>query len=80
MSKPTIVVVGGGAGGLELVTRLGRRLGKKGKADVVLVAVTVLSTSIVMNTLAASVVQQSTLRPATSTDTIRIVNMKMRLS
>ncbi|MBN8413323.1 NAD(P)/FAD-dependent oxidoreductase [Halomonas denitrificans] len=37
MSKPTIVVVGGGAGGLELVTRLGRRLGKKGKADVVLV-------------------------------------------
>ena len=32
MSKPTIVVVGGGAGGLELVTRLGRRLGKKNKA------------------------------------------------
>ncbi|MAY71832.1 MAG: FAD-dependent oxidoreductase [Halomonas sp.] len=37
MSKPTIVVVGGGAGGLELVTRLGRRLGKKNKADIVLV-------------------------------------------
>ncbi|MBR9879784.1 MAG: FAD-dependent oxidoreductase, partial [Gammaproteobacteria bacterium] len=37
MSKPTIVVVGGGAGGLELVTRLGRRLGKKDKADIVLV-------------------------------------------
>ncbi|MGQ7249772.1 NAD(P)/FAD-dependent oxidoreductase [Halomonas sp. V046] len=37
MSKPRIVVIGGGAGGLELVTRLGRRLGKKGKADVVLV-------------------------------------------
>ncbi|QEM81031.1 NAD(P)/FAD-dependent oxidoreductase [Halomonas binhaiensis] len=37
MSKPTIVVVGGGAGGLELVTRLGRKLGKKDKADIVLV-------------------------------------------
>ncbi|RUO37145.1 FAD-dependent oxidoreductase [Aliidiomarina taiwanensis] len=32
-----IVVVGGGAGGLELVTRLGRKLGKKGKAQVTLV-------------------------------------------
>ena len=32
-----IVVVGGGAGGLELVTRLGRRLGKSGKARIVLV-------------------------------------------
>src|SRR3954451_15848493 len=29
-----IVVVGGGAGGLELVTRLGDRLGKRGKAEV----------------------------------------------
>ncbi len=32
-----IVVVGGGAGGLELVTRLGNRLGRKGKARVTLV-------------------------------------------
>src|SRR5690606_39212503 len=32
-----IVVVGGGAGGLELVTRLGRTLGKKGKARITLV-------------------------------------------
>jgi len=32
-----IVVVGGGAGGLELVTRLGNKLGKKGKARVTLV-------------------------------------------
>lgn len=34
---PKIVVVGGGAGGLELVTTLGRKLGRKGKADVTLV-------------------------------------------
>src|SRR4051812_15752355 len=34
---PRIVVVGGGAGGLELVTRLGDRLGRRGKADVTLV-------------------------------------------
>ncbi|AIL62279.1 NAD(P)/FAD-dependent oxidoreductase [Pseudomonas alkylphenolica] len=32
-----IVVVGGGAGGLELVTRLGRTLGKKRKAQITLV-------------------------------------------
>ena len=32
-----IVVVGGGAGGLELVTRLGDKLGRRGKADVTLV-------------------------------------------
>lgn len=32
-----IVVVGGGAGGLELVTRLGNRLGKKRKARITLV-------------------------------------------
>lgn len=32
-----IVVVGGGAGGLELVTRLGDKLGRKGKARVMLV-------------------------------------------
>ncbi len=34
---PKIVVVGGGAGGLELVTSLGRKLGKKGKAEITLV-------------------------------------------
>jgi len=34
---PKIVVVGGGAGGLELVTKLGRKLGKKGKADIKLI-------------------------------------------
>lgn len=32
-----IIVVGGGAGGLELVTRLGNKLGRKGRAHVVLV-------------------------------------------
>ncbi|WP_319783746.1 NAD(P)/FAD-dependent oxidoreductase [Oceanisphaera sp. IT1-181] len=32
-----IIVVGGGAGGLELVTKLGRKLGRKGKAEVILV-------------------------------------------
>ncbi len=32
-----IVVVGGGAGGLELVTQLGKKLGRKGKAGVTLV-------------------------------------------
>ena len=34
---PRIVVVGGGAGGLELVTRLGEELGRHGKAEVTLV-------------------------------------------
>lgn len=34
---PRIVVVGGGAGGLELVTRLGDFLGRRGKAEVTLV-------------------------------------------
>ena len=34
---PRIVVVGGGAGGLELVTRLGDTLGKKGLAEITLV-------------------------------------------
>ncbi|NCW25491.1 MAG: NAD(P)/FAD-dependent oxidoreductase, partial [Betaproteobacteria bacterium] len=37
MSIPNVVVVGGGAGGLELVTRLGDRLGRKGRALVTLV-------------------------------------------
>src|SRR5690625_2557525 len=32
-----IVIVGGGAGGLELATRLGRRLGRNGKASITLV-------------------------------------------
>ena len=34
---PAYVVVGGGAGGLELVTRLGETLGRRGKARIVLV-------------------------------------------
>ena len=34
---PHIVVVGGGAGGLELATRLGKKLGRKGKAEITLV-------------------------------------------
>ncbi|MCV6609908.1 MAG: FAD-dependent oxidoreductase, partial [Amphritea sp.] len=33
----TIVIVGGGAGGLELATQLGHKLGKKNKARVILV-------------------------------------------
>ncbi len=38
VSQPArILVVGGGAGGLELATSLGRKLGKKGKAKVTLV-------------------------------------------
>lgn len=32
-----IIVVGGGAGGLELVTKLGNKLGRRGKADVTLI-------------------------------------------
>ncbi|HAQ26554.1 MAG TPA: FAD-dependent oxidoreductase, partial [Pseudomonas sp.] len=32
-----IVIVGGGAGGLELATRLGNTLGKRGKARVILI-------------------------------------------
>ncbi len=35
--KHRIVIVGGGAGGLELATRLGRTLGKKGKSDILLI-------------------------------------------
>jgi NADH:ubiquinone reductase (H+-translocating) len=34
---PRIVVVGGGAAGLELVTRLGDRLGKRGPCEIILV-------------------------------------------
>jgi NADH:quinone reductase (non-electrogenic) len=40
MNTHTIVIVGGGAGGLELATRLGNSLGKKSKANVVLVDAT----------------------------------------
>src|SRR5690348_16774443 len=36
-SPPKIVVVGGGAAGLELVTLLGDRLGRRGRAEVSLV-------------------------------------------
>lgn len=32
-----IVIVGGGAGGLELATRLGKRLGKRGRAQITLI-------------------------------------------
>lgn len=35
--RPRIVVVGGGAGGLELVTRLGDTLGRRGRADITLI-------------------------------------------
>ncbi|MEZ5670440.1 MAG: NAD(P)/FAD-dependent oxidoreductase [Alphaproteobacteria bacterium] len=36
-AKPRIVVVGGGAAGLELVARLGRKLARRGRAEVILV-------------------------------------------
>jgi NADH dehydrogenase len=34
---PKIIVVGGGAAGLELATRLGRKLGRRGRAEVTLI-------------------------------------------
>ena len=34
---PRIVIVGGGAGGLELATRLGDTLGRRGRADITLI-------------------------------------------
>ncbi|MES9813819.1 MAG: NAD(P)/FAD-dependent oxidoreductase [Candidatus Thiodiazotropha sp.] len=37
---PKIIVVGGGAAGLELATRLGRKLGKPGRAEVTLIDAT----------------------------------------
>jgi len=37
MDQKNIVIVGGGAGGLHLATRLGRRLGRKGRATITLV-------------------------------------------
>ena len=36
-NTPHIVIVGGGAGGLELATKLGRKLGKKNKARITLI-------------------------------------------
>ena len=35
--KPRIVIVGGGAGGLELATRLGDKYGRKGTIEVTLI-------------------------------------------
>ncbi|MES9829281.1 MAG: NAD(P)/FAD-dependent oxidoreductase [Candidatus Thiodiazotropha sp.] len=37
---PKIIVVGGGAAGLELATRLGRKLGKPGRAEITLIDAT----------------------------------------
>ena len=37
MTRPRIVIIGGGAGGLELATRLGNKLGRKAKAQVTLI-------------------------------------------
>jgi len=37
MAIPRIVIVGGGAGGLELATRLGDKLGKKQRAEITLI-------------------------------------------
>lgn len=37
MKHPRILIVGGGAGGLELATRLGNKLGRKNLAEIVLV-------------------------------------------
>ena len=34
---PRVVIVGGGAGGLELATRLGDTLGKRGRAEITLI-------------------------------------------
>lgn len=37
MTRPRIVIIGGGAGGLELATRLGNKLGRKAKAQITLI-------------------------------------------
>ncbi|MEH6596716.1 MAG: NAD(P)/FAD-dependent oxidoreductase [Colwellia polaris] len=37
ITTPTIVIIGGGAGGLELATQLGHKLGKKNQADILLI-------------------------------------------
>ncbi len=39
-SRHHIVIVGGGAGGIELATKLGKKLGKKKKADITLIDAT----------------------------------------
>ncbi|WP_394147076.1 NAD(P)/FAD-dependent oxidoreductase [Shewanella atlantica] len=36
-TKPVIVIIGGGAGGLELATQLGHKLGKKERAQIILI-------------------------------------------
>lgn len=36
-NSPKIVVVGGGAGGLELATKLGRKFGRRGQAEIILI-------------------------------------------
>ncbi len=36
-ARPHIVIVGGGAGGLPLATQLGRRMGRRGRAEVTLI-------------------------------------------
>jgi NADH dehydrogenase len=36
-ARPRIIVVGGGAGGLELVTKLGRKYGRRKKAEITLI-------------------------------------------
>lgn len=36
-NPPKIVIVGGGAGGLELATKLGRRLGRRARAEITLI-------------------------------------------
>src|SRR5437764_298819 len=37
MTTPRIIIIGGGAGGLELAAKLGRKLGKQHKANIVLI-------------------------------------------
>lgn len=37
MNKPRIVIVGGGAGGIELATKIGKKLGRRNKAEIILV-------------------------------------------
>ncbi|MDZ7903000.1 MAG: FAD-dependent oxidoreductase [Rheinheimera sp.] len=37
MASPRILIIGGGAGGLELATRLGKQLGRKNRAQITLI-------------------------------------------
>jgi NADH dehydrogenase len=37
MASPRILIIGGGAGGLELATRLGKKLGRKNRAQITLI-------------------------------------------